>query len=93
MALTGFITAGFIGNLNESSPPQKWVIFLTSLVTIVVSIAFVTSAVQKYYRCPACGKVPTSGWFQVGTHTGHQSGVLLNPKKCPGCGVRLSENA
>jgi len=31
----------------------------------------------RLYRCPACDKVPS------------EDGILLNPKTCPWCGVRL----
>lgn len=53
---------------------------------VIVRVAWIVNAI---YRCPSCGEVPIGGGFFAGSDLGYSEGVLLNPPRCPNCGVRL----
>lgn len=49
-------------------------VFAAFLACIIVGAGIVV----RYYRCPACGNVPSA-----------RRGILFGLKKCPTCGARL----
>ena len=50
-----------------------------TFAVLFISIGRISFAVNKYYRCPACDKVPMIV----------NSGVLADPKVCPHCDAQL----
>jgi hypothetical protein len=86
----GVIGGLFVGDLNGQSPTERWVLGLIFFVLFGASIMRLTFIVRARYRCPACGKVPMSGWALFGPGSfGYERGVDLNPRQCHNCGTKL----
>ena len=58
-------------------------LFLFSFAIIVAVTIRVNFIVMKYYRCPACGKLPII--------SGSRGGLALDPVECPRCGATLKD--
>ena len=58
--------------------------FLFSFAIIVVVTIRVNFIVMKYYRCPACDKIPII--------SGSRGGLALDPDECPKCGALLKDS-
>lgn len=73
---------------RQPDPSSIW--WWVTFVVFGAGIARVTYVVHTIYRCPSCGEMPMDGNGFAGTEgIGYSEGLLLNPKLCRKCGVRL----
>jgi len=71
------ITLNKVIKVDETWGPHFLDLLLSIIVlTIMVRVGYIA---RKYYRCPKCNEVPYTASF----------GYLVDPHKCPNCGVRL----
>ncbi|MES2207673.1 MAG: hypothetical protein V4525_12890 [Pseudomonadota bacterium] len=69
----------------------KTIIVFAGFFMFMLSIGFITHAINKYYRCPKCNTIPMTSGFSVGSSGfKYERGLILNPKICPKCKALLA---
>jgi hypothetical protein len=60
------------------------------LLVLFVGVVIIIYRTRSLYRCPRCDSLPEGAWYELGpTSFGFQSGIDVNPTRCPKCGVAL----
>jgi DNA-directed RNA polymerase subunit RPC12/RpoP len=83
------------GHYREELSPEnetegQFTLGLVSLCLAGLSIAVISFAIQRHYRCPRCNEVPMGSWTSFGPGGfGWSKGVAMRPTVCPNCGARL----
>jgi FtsH-binding integral membrane protein len=93
VAMGSAILGCAFGNVDDSSTRWKIAIAVILWTAFFSSMFVMTFWVRKLYRCPSCDEIPMGGSFSVGSDSsfGYEKNLLLNPKKCPHCGVMLKQ--
>ena len=81
VCVPAFAALFLMAGLGPKRPETLWELnlFFGDFLVVFITVGRISFAVQKYYRCPACGKVPNV----------RGGGVLVNPAVCPNCSVLL----
>ncbi|MEM4987529.1 hypothetical protein V8G57_09040 [Collimonas sp. H4R21] len=86
----GIIGTVLLADVDSNSSPVRFGASIFFFIIAGISSVRVIYIVRANYRCPICDAIPMDGGILLSPSIGYDEGIAINPKRCSGCGARLS---